>query len=213
MQRMSEAAERIVRAAVRLFAEQGYDRTSIADIHSAVGLAPGSGALYKHFPSKEAVLRAGIDQFIEEGARGQDFIAHLPDEPEAALDMLARGVMESLSADQDLLRIVWRDLDPFPDLQQRVTQERIQPAFDVLGQWIEKGVERGRFEARDCRALAVVALNSLVQYRISGTLLGIAPGGISEERFIRAWQEFLLRALCTECEAGAIRTGAEVPTE
>lgn len=195
MTQRSDAAERVLQAAIRLFAEQGYDRTSIADIQTAAGLAPGSGALYKHFPSKEAVLRAGIDDFIEEGARGQDIIAHLPEEPKAALDVLARGVLESLSADQDLLRIVWRDLDPFPDLRQRVTQERMQRTFDALSRWIERGVEGGRFRSQDSRALAVVALNSLIQYQIFQALLGMTPGGVSEDRFVRAWKEFVLRAL------------------
>src|SRR3712207_7446858 len=66
----STAKERILREAMRLFAERGYERTSIADIQAAAGLAPGSGALYKHFPSKEAVLAAGLDEFMAGGARG-----------------------------------------------------------------------------------------------------------------------------------------------
>ena len=53
--RRSDAADRILREAMRLFAERGYERTTVPDIQEAAGLAPGSGAMYKHYPSKDAV--------------------------------------------------------------------------------------------------------------------------------------------------------------
>ena len=48
----SSTRERLLEAAITLFAHQGYEATSIADIQRACGLAPGSGALYKHFSCK-----------------------------------------------------------------------------------------------------------------------------------------------------------------
>lgn len=50
---------RIVQAAVKLFARQGYHKTTIADITQAIGLT--SGAIFHHFPNKEAILEAVID--------------------------------------------------------------------------------------------------------------------------------------------------------
>lgn len=57
--------ERLVTEAMRLFCEQGYRATSVAQIEAAAGLAPGSGALYHHFKSKEALLDAGIDRQLD----------------------------------------------------------------------------------------------------------------------------------------------------
>ncbi len=58
---------RILDRAAFLFGEHGYDRTSMRDIATAVGILPGS--VYYHFPSKEALLAAvyaaAIDQAIE----------------------------------------------------------------------------------------------------------------------------------------------------
>ena len=56
---------RILDEAVRLFATRGYDATSVADIQTACGLNPGSGALYKHFPSKAALLEAAVHDNLE----------------------------------------------------------------------------------------------------------------------------------------------------
>ena len=52
--------ERILKEAMRLFADQGFAATTIAQIEAAAGLSPGSGALYRHFPSKHDMLAAGI---------------------------------------------------------------------------------------------------------------------------------------------------------
>ncbi len=48
--------ERIGAEALRLFAEQGVDGTTVRDIARAVGVA--EGALYRHFRSKEEIARA-----------------------------------------------------------------------------------------------------------------------------------------------------------
>ncbi len=48
--------ERILRAALRLFAEQGYGATSMREIAEQLGIT--KAALYYHFDSKEDIVRA-----------------------------------------------------------------------------------------------------------------------------------------------------------
>ena len=57
--------ERILSAALELFAHQGFDATSTAQIEQAAGLSPRSGALYKHFRSKEELWHAAVDSLFE----------------------------------------------------------------------------------------------------------------------------------------------------
>ncbi|MDK1019437.1 MAG: TetR/AcrR family transcriptional regulator [Actinomycetota bacterium] len=63
MGRSSERSVEILGAARALFAENGFEGTSISDIAGAVGVA--DGAIYKHFPSKRAVLYEVIREFYE----------------------------------------------------------------------------------------------------------------------------------------------------
>src|SRR6266849_6765749 len=58
--------ERLLQAAMELFAEQGDRKTTVGDIEKRAGLAPRSGALYQYFSSKEELLRAGIHKHVEE---------------------------------------------------------------------------------------------------------------------------------------------------
>jgi AcrR family transcriptional regulator len=50
------AKHRIETVALRLFAQQGVAETSVRDIASAAGVS--DGALYRHFPSKDELVRA-----------------------------------------------------------------------------------------------------------------------------------------------------------
>ncbi|MGH7093870.1 MAG: TetR family transcriptional regulator [Stellaceae bacterium] len=57
MPRSAGAKEKVERAATALFAARGVDGASIAEIATAAGVS--QGALYRHYPSKEA-LAAGL---------------------------------------------------------------------------------------------------------------------------------------------------------
>ncbi|MGO9021359.1 MAG: TetR/AcrR family transcriptional regulator [Syntrophobacteraceae bacterium] len=59
-----ETYNRIIREAVRLFARQGYHKTTITDLAQAIGLT--SGAIFHHFPTKEAILDAVVN-WLERG--------------------------------------------------------------------------------------------------------------------------------------------------
>jgi TetR/AcrR family transcriptional regulator, transcriptional repressor for nem operon len=58
---MSDARERIVRAAMTLFARKGYGSTSVADILQEAEVHAGS--LYHVFPGKQDVLLAVLDAY------------------------------------------------------------------------------------------------------------------------------------------------------
>ena len=56
--------ERLLDAAVAVFAEVGYTGATITEIERRVGLTPGTGSFYRHFPDKAALLRAAIDREV-----------------------------------------------------------------------------------------------------------------------------------------------------
>ena len=58
-----ERRQEILDTAMRLFCENGYEKTSIADIAKAIGVA--QGLCYRYFPSKEALFDSAIEQYAE----------------------------------------------------------------------------------------------------------------------------------------------------
>ncbi len=195
----SARAEEILGHAMRLFAERGYQAVSVAEIQVAAGMTPGSGALYKHFPTKQALLEAGIDRFI---AQGRDATLELPNPSGAELDVLLRQVgglvMKTLAHDQDSLRVAWRDLPAFPALSSRFIDERLQVGFAQLAHWLTQLSETGVVHVDDAQGTAGVLLSALAFFGLMEAMLGVRPGRLSESRFLDAWVEVAVGALRPE---------------
>jgi len=61
--RYDRRQQRVVLEAAKVFAERGYDQTSIQDLADAIGLA--AGGLYHYIGSKERLLISICDQLME----------------------------------------------------------------------------------------------------------------------------------------------------
>lgn len=89
---MSPTKEKILLAALKLFAEKGYSRVTTQDIAGEVEIKAPS--LYKHFHSKEAIL-AGCQEYffmrikeVHERLGMPDSISDLPDYSQATFDQI-----------------------------------------------------------------------------------------------------------------------------
>ena len=60
---MSNTKDRILDAALRLFARDGYEAVSTSAIAGEIGMT--KGALYKHFPDKRAIFDSLVDAMLE----------------------------------------------------------------------------------------------------------------------------------------------------
>lgn len=63
-QRSEERRQRLLEAALALFASQGYAKTPIETLCAAAGVT--ARHFYQHFPSREALLRALYDDIVED---------------------------------------------------------------------------------------------------------------------------------------------------
>ena len=57
---MSDTKERILHTALEHFAREGYAASSMRDIAAQLGIT--KGALYRHYPSKRAILEAMVER-------------------------------------------------------------------------------------------------------------------------------------------------------
>ena len=80
--------KKILMAATELFARQGYHKTTITDIAQGVNLT--SGAVFHHFPSKEALLQAVVDWL----ARGIEIYSEHLNQAEKGSLAVAQGVVD-----------------------------------------------------------------------------------------------------------------------
>ena len=106
--------------AARLFARKGFDGVSLEDLGSAAGVS--GPAVYRHFPSKQAVLAAllvGASERLVEG--GQSVVASVPDDATALRSLIRFHVTFAL-ADPDVIRVQDRDLDTLAEGDRRAVR-------------------------------------------------------------------------------------------
>jgi AcrR family transcriptional regulator len=208
---MSAAKEQIVRVAIPLFAERGYAGTSVAEIQQAAGLSPGSGAMYKHFRSKQEVLAAAIDWHINDFKQAESAL-ELPADPLVALKIIMTRMSEALLANAQLIRITFRDLDARPELADRIAEDMLAALHGAVATWLAGQVDANTLRPHDTEAMAAVLLSAISYYRVVDILLGRPPAVIEDERLIDAVVDLvgtgLTAAITDPVDRGPVRSVA-----
>jgi AcrR family transcriptional regulator len=183
--------DRLVTEAMRLFGEQGYQATSITQIEAAAGLAPGSGALYHHFKSKEALLEAGIDRQLDRRRAMHDIrtlFAGLGD-LRIELTMLGRYVLTVLDEETQLLQIAARTP---PDQSPRLNNAYaalVEGLYAEVADWIKGWVPN--ISKQDATAIAAVGVDALLGNRATNTVFRVPAMDMQDEDFIAEWTAML----------------------
>ncbi|TPN43319.1 TetR/AcrR family transcriptional regulator [Mesorhizobium sp. B1-1-9] len=191
----STGRQRILREAIRLFAERGYDRTSVPEIQEAAGLSRGSGALYKHFSSKEDLLATAIEQFVGTAREGRAELGETTLSVDEGSRRLVESMLEKLGANRDVLRILWRDLEHFPELKAAARGEIMQSTYLAVAEWLRERQRQGELRPHDSEAVAAVIVGSVAMFRVFEAIWGERAIDIGDERFASAWSDLLLRGL------------------
>ena len=134
--RYGNRSQQILRAAVHLFSSRGFDATSIRDIASAAGVQPAS--VYYHFPSKDALLIAVVDEaahmlaeHVSAAPASDDPWQRLQSACEAHLEVLLHGEgnVRVLATEiptrrgGDLHRALVRTRDAYEDIFRRLVDD------------------------------------------------------------------------------------------
>jgi AcrR family transcriptional regulator len=100
--------DQLLAAAARLMADRGYHGVSINDIGAAAGVS--GPAVYKHFPSKQAILNELLVEISERLLAEGTARASAAADPDEALDALVRWHVSFALGSPELIRIQDRDL-------------------------------------------------------------------------------------------------------
>lgn len=100
---VKETKNRILRAAIEVFARDGFSGANVADI--AEKAQANVALIYRYFGNKEGLLEAMIDAFIEAGRSQQEKKESLPSTPGEFSEM-GRWGWEYLMRQKDMVRIV-----------------------------------------------------------------------------------------------------------
>lgn len=181
--------ERIRLAARKCFAAKGYAGTTIADIEQAAGYKPGSGGLYRHYDSKTTILEAVIDAEIASNNAAIVDVATPPADadPVEVLEQVVRRGLAQLDRQSDLMRILFADLDRFPELLAKVRTEVTETTYRDFSNRLSSAHAIGLIPKLDFDATTILALGSVVDFKIKQHVLGFTPLDVDEDRLVKSW--------------------------
>jgi TetR/AcrR family transcriptional regulator, fatty acid metabolism regulator protein len=184
----------ILRAAITVFARNGFFNSKVADIASEAGIADGT--VYLYFKSKEDILHSVFDrameEFISEGKRELEQI----EKPEDRLRRIAELHLERLGADRDLAIVFQVELRGSTKFMEEFSAAGFAEYLDIIRSTIEDG-QRARVFRDDVKSVVAAkmlygALDEMVtnwvlskkHYRlapVADEVLKVFLGGLSEK--------------------------------
>lgn len=199
--------QRIITEALRLFGQRGFAATTIAQIEQAAGLSPGSGALYRHFRSKDQLLYEAIGETLADRDQWAPFfepgfsVLELLDQVASGaglvdrLVLLCRVGLGRLDHNRDVTRILLRDTSASPEVLEVFRRNEYLQVLSVISRGLAE-LAGPDHRAPDWDAAAVVVLSAVAHYwLIRDTFGGEHPAAIDEERYLRSTAEMIAARL------------------
>ena len=148
---MNKTKRKIFETSMKLFAEKGYDATSIEDITATVGVAKGT--LYYHFSSKEEIFNF----LVEEGIKLlQNSIDIKTAKLESYIDKIKAIILIEIKIVvkyEDLITIL---LSQFwgKEARNQKCQKHIYEYINKIEEIVKEGIESGEIKQGDSKAMA-----------------------------------------------------------
>lgn len=163
---LSETRARIISAAVRLFSRQGYHKTTIADLATAIGQT--SGAIFHHFAGKEDLLHAVVD-WLARGLKAYSDVAKRTENgSHQILEETVRVMREHYQRNPEATICLVALATEFAGSNNPI-EERLKEAYEVFIAAFAHSL-RNHPQVRDPRAAAIVFLGSVQGVAIQGLL-------------------------------------------
>jgi AcrR family transcriptional regulator len=183
--------ERLIRAAMRLFAGKGFAGTTVGDIEGQAGLTPRGGGFYRHFESKEDILTAGVDAHIAEANQNRAAVSLLPfGDLRSELTLVCRWLLVSIDQHRDVFQVVEREADRFPKLREKWRVQLLEGAHRAAIEFTQRWAEHTGHPSRDPEASAVIMVGAAINYRRAQWTFGEAPLGVDDDRFVQTWVHY-----------------------
>jgi AcrR family transcriptional regulator len=152
--------ERIVAAAVSLFAEQGFDATSVNEVVLRAGVA--KGALYHHFASKDDLLYEVYGELVDRQLAGLREILGRGLPPADTLRELIADLVVSTAARVGEAKVFFRESHRLGDANQARVRAARRAIHDAVTELVRSAQAGGEF--------AAVASAEMVTFTVFGVI-------------------------------------------
>jgi TetR/AcrR family transcriptional regulator len=148
--------EEILDVATRLFAERGYEGTSINDVAEKVGMRKAS--LFYHFATKDALYEAALERLVARVQLALEAIYASSGTYPERLDAVTDAVVTVLSSQPYAARLLLREAMDWGPVIRGTLLDRILLVLEAGAAWVRAGQEQGTFVEGDPKQLVLSAI-------------------------------------------------------
>ena len=160
-----------------VFAEEGFSGATISEVERRVGLAVGTGSLYRHFPSKESLLEAAVEREVTrlraETTQARAALPPVSDPTEKRLQEYQQTLHDLRCFDR-LVRLMLNEGERVPELRKAIWAA------------LQRPVEGAPQEGNVAEAIVLAALGG---YLLFSRMQGRPFNGVGQDQFLRALVE------------------------
>ena len=151
--RPREDPDRILRSALRVFAQYGFKKATLDDIAADLGMTKGN--LYRYARNKQDLYRATVASALERWQMRVRSAIEAQADPRIQFDTMCLTAVSYLADDDDLRRLLVRDPDIFPLFADDDPYASInRRSVDVIRRILKAGVDGGSFRPVDVDVVA-----------------------------------------------------------
>jgi len=201
----TEQTDKIVQAAVQLFARQGYHGTSTKEIARIAETSENT--IFRHFAHKEdlfwTALRSRLEglklrrELMEGIAEGEDL--------EVVVPQILAQLVDTTILKPELLRLIAVAHIEFHWKAATVCYEYLSPIFSAINRYLAENIENGKMRQLDT-AMVTAALSTtvIVLPEFSKLIRGSAPTYSDSREAVRAYTKFWLEVLAPRQQAASM---------
>jgi len=156
MNHSTDTAERLLAAGRHLFAQSGFDGTSVRSLTAEAGA--NLGAVTYHFETKEAFYQAVLEKVLCPVRDRIGMLAQAPFSAPERLELFVRGMFQHLRENSDLPRFMVQEIvlgeNPSPQILKTV-----RTVVGTLSQIMKDGQEEGTIVPGDPVLMALTLLS------------------------------------------------------
>ena len=169
--------EKILKSAIKFFSQKGYSATTTSEIAKDAGVAEGT--VFRYYRTKKHLLIKVMGKLIEvmseeliENSAGKILKENQNKEDKEILKILLMDRLEVFNKYWDIIQVVITEMQFHKDIRESFLKNVVFKVKDVLSEFIERGIAKGRFKNFDSMVVSRTLIGTFMAYIIQKKIMG-----------------------------------------